>query len=387
LPPQPPPIRILTILEAHSITGPTKAILEFNREAVRSATSPRIELSVLTFLRGGGENSFTRAIRAEGMPLDIVAEKGRFDRGVIPQLRAAVARRQPHIIWTNAVKSHFLIRSSGLHKSVKWVAFHHGYTTTHWSTRLYNQLDRWSLFGAERLVTVCGPFAAQLSARGIPRERIHVEHMPIRTGMAVPHEEASALRRQFAPEPGTQILLSVGRLSQEKGHAELLRAMAAIRKTHPVPPVRLVLAGDGPEAASLKALCSELNLRDSVIFAGHQTDVRPFYAMADVFVLPSHSEGSPNVLLEAMDANLPIVATAVGGIPEMVTSGETALLTPARDVEALSASLLRMLADRPLRLRLADAARAVLLRHSPERYFQNLAAVFRDVAAQAPRNS
>jgi glycosyltransferase involved in cell wall biosynthesis len=369
------PIRILTILEAHSITGPTKAVLEFHRESLRSKTTPRIELSILTFLRGN-ENDFTRAIRAEGIPLDIVPEKGRFDFGVIAQLRDVVQRRQPDMIWTNAVKSHFLIRASGLHKSSKWVAFHHGYTTTHWSTRLYNHLDRWSHFGAKRLITVCEPFARQLASRGIPRDRIHVEHMPIRTSAPVPQNEAAALRQQLGIAPDTQVLLTVGRLSKEKGHAELLRALAMIRL-----PVRLVLAGDGPEAGNLRTLCTELQIQDLVIFAGHQTDVRPFYAMADVFVLPSHSEGSPNVLLEAIDANLPIVATTAGGIPEIVTTEVSALLTPPMDVAALAGAILRMLKDRALQKQLANAARNILVRHSPERFFENLAGVFRAVKA------
>jgi glycosyltransferase involved in cell wall biosynthesis len=374
------PIRILTVLEAHSITGPTKAVLEFHRESLCSKTTPRIELSVLTFLRGD-ENAFTRAIRAEGIPLDIVPEKGRFDLGVIPQLRDVVQRRQPDIIWTNAVKSHFLIRASGLHKSSKWVAFHHGYTTTHWSTRLYNHLDRWSHFGANRLITVCEPFAGLLASRGIPRDRIHVEHMPIRISAPVPQNEADALRQQLAIAPDTQILLTVGRLSKEKGHAELLRALAIVRKKEPHLPVCLVLVGDGPEANNLKALCAQLNLQELMIFAGHQTHVRPFYAISDVFVLPSHSEGSPNVLLEAIDANVPIVATTAGGIPEMVTAEVNALLTQPRDVDVLAGALLRLLKDITLQTQLANAARNILVKHSPERFFENLAGVFRSVKA------
>ena len=354
-------------------------MLEFHREAIRSAAAPRIELTVLTFLRGKEENSFTRAIRAEGIPLDIVHEGGRFDFGVIPQLKEAVQRRQPDIIWTNAVKSHFLIRASGLRKAARWVAFHHGYTSTHWSTRLYNQLDWWSHPAADRLVTVCGPFAAQLASRGIPRERIHVEHMPIRIASPVPRDQAAALRAQLGITPDAQVILSVGRLSKEKGHAELLRALAVIRYTKPDTPIRLVLVGDGPESDRLKALCSELNLQEVVIFSGQQSDVRPFYAIADIFVLPSHSEGSPNVLLEAMEANVPVIATAVGGIPEMIAHEETGLLTPLKDEPALSQALLRMLDDRELRSRLTEAARHVVLRHSPERFFGNLSTLFRDI--------
>jgi hypothetical protein len=148
-------IRILTILEAHSVTGPAKAVLEFAREARESSGPMKIDLSILTFLRGPQENGFIRTVRERGIPLDIVTEKGRFDFGVIPQLRAAVNRRQPHIIWTNGVKSHFLVRLSGLHRQVKWIAFHHGYTKTDWKDRIYSCLDCWSHPAAARLVTVC----------------------------------------------------------------------------------------------------------------------------------------------------------------------------------------------------------------------------------------
>src|SRR5579859_5234555 len=133
------PIRILSILEAASVTGPAKAVLEFAREAGHPDAQPKIELSLLTFLRGNVDNAFIETVRDRGLPLDVVSEKGRFDFGVIPQLRQVVARRKPHIIWTNSVKSHFLIRWSGLHRKARWVAFHHGYTTTDWRARSYNQ--------------------------------------------------------------------------------------------------------------------------------------------------------------------------------------------------------------------------------------------------------
>jgi len=376
-------IRIMAILEAESITGPAKAVLEFAREA-RSSSNPRIELSILTFLRGAEENMFIRRVRDENIPLDIVREQGRFDRSVIDRLREAVARRKPHIIWTNAVKSHFLVRASGLHKQARWVAFHHGYTTTDWATRMYNQLDRWSHPGARRVVTVCEAFARLIEKRGVARERIRVEYMPIRPSTERPPRARQTLRSHLQIEAGTIVLLSVGRLSKEKGHAELVRAVARIHRTEPALPIRLLLVGDGPEAAPLKALCRELKIESRVLFAGHQATVRDYYAAADIFVLPSHSEGSPNVLLEAIDADLPIVATAVGGISEMVGNEVEALLVRRGDGEALAGAITRLVHDEALRERLKSAGRKLLDRHTPEKFFRNLATIFREVADSGP---
>ena len=294
-----------------------------------------------------------------------------------------VERRQPHIIWTNSVKSHFLIRWSGLNRKAKWVACHHGYTTTDWKTRTYNYLDRWSHRGADRLLTVCGKFAQDLEKiAGIPAAQIAVEHMPLRALGPVPPETAAALRSSLGIAADAAILLSVGRLSKEKGHAELLRALAVVRDAGQRK-VHLLLAGDGPERAALETLRAELRLTETVHFLGHQANVRPYYGIADLFVLPSHSEGSPNVLLEAIDADVPIVATAVGGIPEIVENEVSALLVNREDEAALAAAIRRLLEDEALRERLRSKARLVLVRHTPEQYFRHIAQVFETVLDRA----
>jgi glycosyltransferase involved in cell wall biosynthesis len=376
-------IRIVCILEAYSVTGPAKAVLEFAREAGKPDARPKIDLSIVTFLRGAKENSFTEAARATGLPLDVVTEKGRFDFGVIPQLREVVEKRQPHIIWTNSVKSHFLIRWSGLNRKARWVAFHHGYTTTDWKTRSYNYLDRWSHHGADRLVTVCGKFAKDLERIvGIPAGRIDVEHMPLRALGPVPQETASCLRHSLGISGDASVLLSVGRLSKEKGHAEFLRAVALLRDAGERK-LDVLLVGDGPERGALEALCAGLKLENIVHFLGHQADVRPFYGAADLFVLPSHSEGSPNVLLEAIDAGVPIVATAVGGIPEIVENEVSAVLVNRQDEAALAMAIRRVLGDEALREKLRSGARLVLAQHTPEQYFRHIAQVFETVLGNA----
>jgi glycosyltransferase involved in cell wall biosynthesis len=128
------------------------------------------------------------------------------------------------------------------------------------------------------------------------------------------------------------------------------------------------------------SLCRRLKLTAEVTLAGHQDDVRPYYAMADVFVLPSHSEGSPNVLLEAMSMGVPVVATSVGGIPELVTD-ESALLVEKRDVSALAAAISRVLEDRQLHESLKCAGRESVLRHTTDAYYEGIAGIFREICS------
>lgn len=375
-------IRVLALLEAYTVSGSAKAVLEFAKEALDRTD---IQVSIATFSRDQPETRLTAAVRETGIPLDIVSEKGRFDRSVLPQLHALVSAQKPHIVWSNSVKSHFLVRWAGLHRRAKWAAFHHGYTTTDLKMRAYNQLDRWSLRAADHVMTVCQPFAQQLQKKQIRPERISVHHMPIRAFPAVPPAVSSGLRLQLGLDRGSPVLLSVGRLSLEKGHADLIRAFRLVYAADTTRSTRLVLVGDGPERSNIERLCRELDLTEAVILAGHRDDVDVFYSIADVFVLPSHSEGSPNVLLESMAAGVPVIATRVGGVPELVTHEQDAILTPQCNVPALAQAMSRLLSDGPLRGRLAQAGRAVEFRNTPGAYYGALFTVFEGVLRNGRR--
>jgi glycosyltransferase involved in cell wall biosynthesis len=184
------------------------------------------------------------------------------------------------------------------------------------------------------------------------------------------------LRRELGIGDDIRIVLSVGALSREKGHAGLLRALAAARGDPRCPPMRLMLVGDRRANEPLRALARHLGLSEIVVFCGHRADVRPYYSAADLFVLASHSEGSPNVLLEAMDAGVPIVATRVGGIPEMLTDERSALLVRRGDVKEMGSRIIRALIDGELRARLTAAGREAVAEYAPELYFKRLADVF-----------
>lgn len=158
---------------------------------------------------------------------------------------------------------------------------------------------------------------------------------------------------------GAQELLigSVGRIDAQKGHWVLLDALAALRKKHPA---RCVIIGDGPKRAALEAQVRKLGLEKAVWLLGERTDVTTWLSSFDIFALPSLWEGLPNALLEAMALGLPVVASAVDGVPEAVQDGVTGLLVPPRRPEALTQRLDRLACDPDLRARLGAAARAAI---------------------------
>jgi glycosyltransferase involved in cell wall biosynthesis len=167
---------------------------------------------------------------------------------------------------------------------------------------------------------------------------------------AVDVEGAPRSRRAVRDRPR---ILSVGRLKAPKDFPTLVRALGDLRPDS----FEAVIVGDGPDRQLLEEEIHELGLEDRVSLAGERRDVPELLAGADVFVLPSRSEGHPVSVLEAMAAGIPVVASRVGGVPEQVSDGETGLLVEPGDPTELAAALRRLTADPRLRRRLGAAGR------------------------------
>ncbi len=336
----------------------------------------------------GSPNEFVTAVRELGLAVDVIPERRRFDLSVLPALRKVIEERSPSIVVTHSVKSHFLLWRSRISRHCPWVAFHHGYTSTDRKMRVYNRLDRWSLPSADRLITVCRAFARELSrSTGVALGNIAVLHNSIRQQPPASETEVKDLRSRFGIANDESLILAVGRLSKEKAHIDLLAAFSRLHESNPEVKSRLFIVGDGPERGRLEAAADSLGVKDRVVFTGQLSYVWPFYFAADVFALPSHSEGSPNVLLEAMAAGIPIVATEVGGVPEMVEHNQSALLVPASDRPALAAAIARVLTDGELARRLTTNASALVgTRYSPENYVRSLVEIYREVVKTRQNN-
>jgi glycosyltransferase involved in cell wall biosynthesis len=376
------PLHVVALMEASTVTGPAKNLIRFSETAIARGD---LRFTVLTIVRGpnASSNPFIDAARASGIPVEIIRERFPFDPKIVPQLREAIRRLRPDIVQTHGVKGHFLLALLG--SEAPWIAFHHGYTAENLKMRLYNQLNRWSLPRAGRVITVCGPFAETLERAGVNRDRLRVVPNSIEQRTGLDPSEGLRLRERLTIEENEAVILAVGRFSREKGHADLIEAAGMLRSRNPGCRFRLLLVGDGIERGTLERKISEQGLTNIAILAGHQRDPSGFFGIANLFVLPSWSEGSPNVLLEAMGAGLPIVATKVGGVPETIDDGVEGLLVPPHQPQALSAAMEQLLLDRTLASTLADSARQGAARFSPSKYRESLMKIYRDVVGSLPR--
>jgi colanic acid/amylovoran biosynthesis glycosyltransferase len=181
-------------------------------------------------------------------------------------------------------------------------------------------------------------------------DRLHIIHCGV---------QPDALDRRSHGDDGHELLF-VGRLAEVKGVAVLLEALAEVAKVHP--DVHLTLVGDGPERDRFEQLVGQRGIDDLVTFAGYrsQGEVARHLAETDVFVLPSFAEGVPVTLMEALGAAVPVVATQVGGVSELVDQGVNGFVVRPGDPEPLARRLIELLGDPGLRQRFGDAGRALV---------------------------
>lgn len=166
----------------------------------------------------------------------------------------------------------------------------------------------------------------------------------VRNGLDLRRFDALAAASLQGPLPeGRPLVAVVANLWPVKGHRTLIEAIARVHAQNPG--ARFALVGDGPERSFLERRIADLRLDGVVALLGTRYDVPAILARADAACLPSHAEGLPNAIMEAMAASLPVAATAVGGTPELVIPGETGFLSPSGDPEGLADALLRLLAD------------------------------------------
>lgn len=208
----------------------------------------------------------------------------------------------------------------------------------------------------DRVVTVSGSIRRTLVQGGVRPERVSViyEGVDLRTIDRLP-------KTSVLPEKRGLVVGVVAHLSPEKGHVTLLKAAARLRKRFP--DVTYVFVGGGERRQMLEEWGRALNVADRVLFTGFRKDSDAMMREFDIFCLPSLSEGLSSAILAAMAQQLPVVATQVGGIPELVSDGRTGLLVPAGRPEELAEALARVLSSSSLRRRMREAGRQRVALH------------------------
>jgi glycosyltransferase involved in cell wall biosynthesis len=289
-----------------------------------------------------GEGPLFDRFRREGVEVAVVPKR---ERGVDPTLSLRLAslfgRWRPAVVHTHDPQSLIYAAMPAKLRGARVIYTKHG-DTIETGRRLW--LQRGAAAWVDHFVAVSESTAAVArQRREVASRKIHVIPNGVDLQQYKPDAQArAAVRAELGIAEDAWVVGTVGRLEPEKHHALLLRAMAPLLQQGDV---KLVIAGDGSLAQMLARLAQRIAPPKSVHFLGQRPDVAGVLASFDVFALSSRTEGLPLAAIEAMACGLPVVATAVGGLPSLIADGRTGLLARAEDEKHLCAQLTQLRAD------------------------------------------
>lgn len=242
------------------------------------------------------------------------------------QLSALVARLRPGIVHTHGYRSDVVGGAAARANHVPTVSTVHGFTGGGARNRLYEIVQAFALRRMDAVIAVSAPLVSRLAEAGVLRERIKL----VPNGLTATNVTLtrSAARQRLGIGPDDLVVGWVGRVSREKGADVMLDALAACD-----PQWRLSVIGEGPELDRLQKQAVMLGIAERVVWHGAVADAGSLLAAFDAFVLSSRTEGTPITLLEAMSAGVPIVATRVGGVPDVISSAHAILVAPEAPAE------------------------------------------------------
>ena len=279
------------------------------------------------------------------------------DRGCARRLRAFADREGAQILHAHQCTPFFqAMLSRGLTGRRPVVFTEHGRNFPDLPSRKRSVVNRLLLRRRDRLFG-CGDAVrkALIDNEGFPADRVDVIYNGVDLdALSEPGSGArEKIRAEFGYAPTDFVVVQIARLHELKDHQTALQTIDVARKQ--MPELRLLIAGEGDQRSFIEQTIRERGLEEFVTLAGTRSDIADLLAASDAFLLTSISEGIPLTIIEAMAARRPVISTAVGGIPEMITGGESGFLAPARDPRALAAALLTLHRDPSLRHSMGNA--------------------------------
>ncbi|MEW4568939.1 glycosyltransferase family 4 protein [Tautonia sp. JC769] len=316
----------------HQMLGLSRALPENYRSVIAS------------FREGGRCHPFLQAASNCGLEaVELKLDTPRFGSSV-GEISSLMRKLEVDIICTHGYKSNVLGYLSCKKIGIPIISVSHGWTSESVRVRFYESLDRRMLRFMDQVVCVSKGQALKVRRSGVPDERIAVIHDAIQADRFSSNDPSyrDRLRDLFGRAPGT-IVGAAGRLSPEKGFEIFVEASALVARTDPE--ARFVLFGGGRLEADLRKRVIANGLADSFVLAGFRDDFDRYLPYLDILVLPSYTEGLPNVVLEAFAAKVPVVATSVGGTPEAVDDGVNGFLVLPGDPASLANRILELVTN------------------------------------------
>lgn len=381
-------IRLARVITRLNIGGPATHVVQLATKLPES----EFETLLITGREGQHEASMVYLARRAGLSPLVIPELspdiGLRDGIALVRLVQEFRHWHPDIVHTHTAKAGTLGRLAARLAGVPAVVHtFHGHVLRGYFPRpleeLFRTIERGMALLTDRIVTLSPSLRADLiEMRIAPSSKIEVIPLGIDfSGLVGPGGPRGYLRQELAIENLHPIIGTVGRLVSIKNQALFLRAARSMVDSGSQ--ANFVIVGDGELRPSLESQARDLDLAGRVHFLGWREEMSPIYKGLDIFALTSNNEGTPLSLLEAMAAGLPVVATSVGGVPDVVTDGVNGLLVPPGDGEAMTESWRRILRDPARSQRMGERARQdVIGRFGLERMLEKMRALYKSIAEE-----
>lgn len=322
-----------------------------------------------------------------GLYTAVFESHGKLDINAVFKIKDFLLQASIDIIHTHNYKSDLLGFWASRLAGTKWVGTNHVWHSTDGKLKFYETLDAFFLKFADKVTGVSQEIKNDLLQKGFKDEHVAVIDNGIDIEKFKFQQSAANLKRTlFQLNEDDFVIAIVGRLAKEKAHDIFLKSAKTV--LYKYPHTKFLIIGDGPLSASLKELAIELCLSSCVIFAGIRDDMPRVYAMCDLMVNASYIEGLPMTILEAMAAQVPIIATNVGAVPNVIQDQKNGICIPPGNAETLAAALIELIEDGEKRKRFASAAyQDVCARFSDEHMAHQYRKIYEEILSLNQRQT
>lgn len=362
-------VRVLHILAPGTQGGLERVVSMLSARQGRD----RVHIAAVLSPDDAVSHPFVTALEREGIPVTPIVAGGRNYVHEYRSLRAIVERVKPDVVHTHGYRSDVIGGMAGRRQGVPTVSTVHGFTGGGLRNRINEAIQRFALRRADAVLAVSRPLVDRLVQAGVRPDRIRFVPNGFVSSETITRKAA---RRLLGIRTDALVVGWVGRLSWEKGPDVMLEALALTDSSW-----SLSMIGDGPELAALDEKAAALGISERVVWHGSVENAGSIFPAFDSFVLSSRTEGTPIALFEAMNAKVPIVATRVGGVPDVVT-GEHALLVLPEHPAAIAQSLAEITRDKGAAVLRSERARERLAgEYSAEAWARTVDEVYRSVTS------
>lgn len=368
------PVKAIHIIGGGEFGGAENHII-----SLLSSFSPsEVDAKVICFY----DSAFAASLRERGVKVFVIDDYHRFDPRVAFRLGRIIRDEQPDILHTHGVKANFIGRLIGKYMGRKVLTTVHSLLEHDYNQWLMKQVTYWmerlTRGLTDRFICVSGEIKQDLVSSGVSPDRAVVIPNGIDMHRYANPEQITMFREDLGIPADSFVVGAAARLRPVKGIHLLIEAAGHLRSR--LENLHVVVIGDGPQRPELELLVEKLGLKGRVHFLGYQTEVERYLPGLDCFANVSLSEGLPLAVLEAMAARVPVLASAVGAVPEIVENGREGILVEKGSVPAISEGIVKLAGDAEWRKSLADSAyQKVIDTYTTEVMSRNYLNTYRDL--------